>query len=183
MEQKIKTRAAVARVISRLRSENKRVVFTNGCFDILHAGHIAYLKRARELGDALVVGLNSDSSVRAIKGKDRPINKEADRALVLSALYFVDYVTIFADPTPERLIKALKPDILVKGADWKAEDIVGADFVRSYGGKVARISFVKGYSTTSVLKKIGDAPRPEAGANPAPLAPRTKVRGVGRRGK
>lgn len=155
MEQKIKTREALARIISRLKSKKKKVVFTNGCFDILHVGHVAYLKRAGKLGDALVVALNSDSSVRAIKGKERPINKEADRALVLSALYFVDYVTIFADPTPERLIKALRPDILVKGADWKEEHIAGADFVKSYGGKVMRIPFVKGYSTTSMLKKIG----------------------------
>ena len=155
MEQKIKARGALTRAVSKLRSEKKRVVFTNGCFDILHAGHIAYLRKARKLGDALVVALNSDSSVRAIKGKTRPINKEADRALVLSALYFVDYVTIFADPTPERLIKALKPDVLVKGADWKAKYIVGADFVKSHGGKVVRIPFIKGYSTTSVLKEIG----------------------------
>jgi len=131
------------------------VVFTNGCFDILHVGHVAYLKRARELGDVLVVGLNSDSSVRDIKGKLRPINKEADRAIVLSALYFVDFVTIFDGATPERLIRAVKPDILVKGADWKAEEIVGADFVKSYGGRVVRIPFIKGYSTTSVIDKIG----------------------------
>ncbi|MCX5678224.1 MAG: D-glycero-beta-D-manno-heptose 1-phosphate adenylyltransferase [Candidatus Omnitrophica bacterium] len=155
MKQKIKTLDALRRIASRLRSENKKVVFTNGCFDILHVGHIAYLERARNLGGALVIGLNSDSSVRAIKGKDRPINKEADRAMVLSALYFVDYITIFPDPTPKKLIKTLRPDILVKGADWKAEDIVGADFVKSYGGKIVRIPFVKGYSTTSVLKKIG----------------------------
>ena len=155
MEQKIKAQSALIRAISKLRSEKKRVVFTNGCFDILHAGHVAYLREARKLGDALVVALNSDSSVRAIKGKTRPINKEADRAIVLSALYFVDYVTIFADPTPERLIKALKPDVLVKGADWKAKYIVGADFVKSYGGKVVRVPFIKGYSTTSVLKEIG----------------------------
>lgn len=155
MEQKIKTPGALARIVAGLRSKNKKVVFTNGCFDILHVGHVAYLERARRLGDVLVVGLNSDSSVRAIKGKDRPINREADRATVLSALYFVNYIAIFPDTTPERLIKAIKPDVLVKGADWKTEDIVGADFVRSYGGKIARIPFVKGYSTTSVLKKIG----------------------------
>lgn len=155
MRQKIKSAAALARVVSRLKSGKKSVVFTNGCFDILHVGHVAYLKRARELGDVLVVGLNSDSSVRAIKGKLRPVNKEADRAIVLSALYFVDFVTIFDSGTPERLIKAIKPDILVKGADWKAKDIVGADFVRSYGGRVVRIPFIKGYSTTSVIKKIG----------------------------
>jgi D-beta-D-heptose 7-phosphate kinase/D-beta-D-heptose 1-phosphate adenosyltransferase len=155
VEEKIKTKSALVKAISKLKSEGRKVVFTNGCFDILHVGHIAYLKKARKLGNALVIGLNSDSSVRAIKGKDRPINREADRATVLSALYFVDYITIFSDPTPEKLIKALKPDILVKGADWKVRDIVGADFVRSYGGKVKRIPFVKGYSTTSVLNKIG----------------------------
>ena len=155
MEQKIKTLGALSRTVSALKSKDKRVVFTNGCFDILHVGHVTYLKKARGLGDALVVGLNSDSSVRAIKGKGRPINREADRAKVLSALYFVDYVTIFSDPTPERLIKTLKPDVLVKGADWREEHIVGADFVKSYGGKMARIPFVKGHSTTSVLKKIG----------------------------
>ncbi|MBU0605381.1 MAG: D-glycero-beta-D-manno-heptose 1-phosphate adenylyltransferase [Candidatus Omnitrophica bacterium] len=151
----MRSAAALVRVVARLRSGNKRVVFTNGCFDILHVGHVAYLKRARELGDVLVVGLNSDSSVRDIKGKLRPINKEADRAIVLSALYFVDFVTIFDGATPERLIRAVKPDILVKGADWKAEEIVGADFVKSYGGRVVRIPFIKGYSTTSVIDKIG----------------------------
>jgi rfaE bifunctional protein nucleotidyltransferase chain/domain len=155
VEQKIKTLGALTKIASRLRSKKKKVVFTNGCFDIIHVGHVAYLAKARRLGDVLVIGLNSDSSVRAIKGKSRPINKEADRAIVLSALYFVDYVTIFTDSTPERLIKTLKPDILVKGADWKVEHIIGADFVKSYGGKVVRIPFVKGHSTTSVLKKIG----------------------------
>ncbi len=155
MEQKIRSAAALVKVVSRLRSGKKRVVFTNGCFDILHAGHVAYLKRARELGDVLVVGLNSDSSVRAIKGKLRPINKEADRAIVLSALYFVDFVTIFDGATPEKLIRAVKPDVLVKGADWKVEEIVGADFVRSCGGRVVRIPFIKGHSTTSVIEKIG----------------------------
>ena len=154
MQQKIKSKAALVRAISKLRAGKKRIVFTNGCFDILHVGHVAYLKRARGLGDVLVVGLNSDSSVRAIKGKLRPINNEAARAIVLSALYFVDFVTIFAGTTPEKLIRIVKPDILVKGADWKPEDIVGADFVRSYGGKVARIPFVKGYSTTSVIGKL-----------------------------
>ncbi|MFH1190470.1 MAG: D-glycero-beta-D-manno-heptose 1-phosphate adenylyltransferase [Candidatus Omnitrophota bacterium] len=138
-----------------MKTGKKKVVFTNGCFDILHVGHVAYLKRARELGDALVVGLNSDSSVRAIKGKFRPVNNEADRAIVLSALSFVDLITIFPEDTPERLIKAIKPDILAKGADWKESDIAGAGFVKSYGGKVVRIPFVKGYSTTSVIGKIG----------------------------
>jgi len=154
VDHKIKSRDALAKTISGLRAAKKKVVFTNGCFDILHAGHITYLNRARKLGDALVIGLNSDSSVRAIKGKHRPVNRQADRALVLSALSFVDYVVIFSDPTPEKLIRALRPDILVKGADWKVSQIAGADFVKSYGGRVVRVPFVRGYSTTSVLEKI-----------------------------
>lgn len=155
MDQKIKSQAVLAKIISGLKARNSKVVFTNGCFDILHVGHVEYLKRARRFGDVLVVGLNSDSSVRAIKGKSRPINLEADRAAVLSALYFVDYVTIFSDLTPLELIKRLKPDVLVKGADWKAERIVGGDFVKSYGGRVARVPLVKGHSTTSTLRKMG----------------------------
>ena len=155
MDQKIKSQAALARAIAKLRAGKKKVVFTNGCFDILHVGHIDYLKKARRSGDALIVALNSDASVRAIKGSTRPINKQADRAKVLAALYFVDYVTIFGDRTPEKLIKMLKPDILAKGGDWKVRDIVGADFVKSCGGKVLRIPFVRGYSTTSLIDKIG----------------------------
>jgi D-beta-D-heptose 7-phosphate kinase/D-beta-D-heptose 1-phosphate adenosyltransferase len=115
---------------------------------------VKYLEKARRLGDVLVVGLNSDSSVRALKGKGRPINNERARATVLASLSFVDYVVIFSGNTPEQLIQKLKPDILVKGADWKSKDIVGADFVRSRGGRVARISFVKGYSTTSAIKRM-----------------------------
>jgi rfaE bifunctional protein nucleotidyltransferase chain/domain len=140
--------------LARLRSKGKRIVFTNGCFDILHVGHADYLSKAKSCGDILVIGLNSDSSVRKIKGSRRPVNKERDRAKVLSALEAVDYITIFSESTPERIIKELKPDILVKGGDWKAKDIVGSDFVRSCGGKVRRIPFVKGHSTTSLIKKI-----------------------------
>jgi len=154
VDQKIRSAAALAKVVARLKDSGGKVVFTNGCFDILHVGHVTYLRKARKLGDFLVVGLNSDSSVRAIKGKGRPINRELDRALVLSALCFVDYVTIFGEKTPEALIKKLRPDIIVKGADWKAEDIVGAAFVRSYGGRVVRIPFVAGHSTTSIIKKM-----------------------------
>lgn len=154
-QSKIKSQVALSNIIAKLRRQKKRVVFTNGCFDILHVGHVEYLSRARRLGDLLVIGLNSDRSVRAIKGKTRPINAERDRAKVLAALYCVDYITIFSDKTPDILIRALKPDILVKGGDWKVKDIVGADFVMSYGGRVARIPFVKGYSTTSVIGKIG----------------------------
>ncbi len=154
MENKLKSCSALVKIVSSLRDRKKRTVFTNGCFDILHVGHVAYLRRAKKLGDALIVGLNSDASVRAIKGKDRPINREADRAEILSALSFVDYVTIFSESNPEKLIRALKPDVLVKGSDWKISEIAGGDFVRSYGGRVSRIPFVKGHSTTSVIKKI-----------------------------
>jgi len=143
----------LSKILSAERSKGKRIVFTNGCFDILHVGHVAYLSKARRLGDVLVVGLNSDSSVKKIKGEDRPINKESDRAKVLSSLYFVDYVTSFNETTPENLIKKVKPDILVKGGDWKIEDIVGGSFVRSYGGKIKSIPFVKGYSTTSIIER------------------------------
>ena len=154
---KIKKSSCLSKLFSRLRANGKRIVFTNGCFDILHAGHVDYLSRAKRLGDILVVGLNSDSSVKKIKGKSRPVNKERDRAKVLSFLYCVDYISIFSEPTPERLIKELKPDILVKGGDWKIKDIAGGRFVMSYGGKVKRIPFVKGYSTTALIKKIEGA--------------------------
>lgn len=136
------------------RKKGKKVVFTNGCFDIIHAGHVRYLKKARSLGDMLVVGLNSDSSVKAIKGESRPIVPQNERAEVLGALSPVDRVVIFNESTPEKLIKAIRPDILAKGADWAAKDIVGADIVRENGGKVSRITLVKGRSTTNIIKKI-----------------------------
>ena len=151
---KIKKPSEMAKSLSRLRSKGKKIVFTNGCFDILHAGHVEYLSKAKRLGDVLVVGLNSDSSVKKIKGEGRPINKESDRAKVLSSLYFVDYITAFNETTPENLIKKARPDILVKGGDWKIEDIAGSSFVRSYGGRVKRIPFVKGRSTTSIIERI-----------------------------
>jgi rfaE bifunctional protein nucleotidyltransferase chain/domain len=138
----------------KLRRRGKKVVFTNGCFDIIHAGHVRYLKKARSLGDVLVVGLNSDSSIRAIKGLLRPIVPEKERAEVLSALSCVDYIIIFNEATPIRLITALKPDVLAKGADWASSAIVGADVVKAAGGRVARIPLVKGKSTTNVIKKI-----------------------------
>lgn len=153
MDRKIKNIAELSRLVKKARQNGRKVVFTNGCFDILHIGHIRYLKKARSMGDMLVVGLNSDGSVRRIKGKARPINTQKDRAEILSALSFVDYITIFDDDTPERLIKGLSPDILVKGADWKSGDIVGSAFVRSYGGEVKRIKFVAGYSTTATINK------------------------------
>lgn len=132
----------------------KRVVFTNGCFDIIHTGHVRYLNKARALGDILVVGLNSDSSVRTIKGPKGPIVPQRERAEILSALESVDYVVIFTSPTPIKLIEAIKPDILVKGADWTAKDIVGGELVKKSGGRIARIKLVSGRSTTDIIKKI-----------------------------
>ncbi len=136
------------------RAQGKRIVFTNGCFDILHAGHVYYLKEARSLGDILIVGLNSDSSIRKIKGDDRPIIPQMDRAELLAALGCVDYVVIFDEPTPLRLIESIKPDVLVKGDDWKEEDIVGRDIVVGSGGKVVRIPLRKGISTTAIIRRI-----------------------------
>ncbi|WP_028845726.1 D-glycero-beta-D-manno-heptose 1-phosphate adenylyltransferase [Thermodesulfatator atlanticus] len=138
------------------RQLGQKMVFTNGCFDILHAGHVNYLAKARAAGDFLVVGLNSDASVKRIKGPLRPVNPEKMRAQVLASLSFVDYVTIFEEDTPEKLIKALKPDVLVKGADWPEEKIVGASFVKSYGGRVLRIPFEHQISTSQIIAKIKD---------------------------
>ena len=133
---------------------NKKVVFTNGCFDILHAGHADYLKKARSFGDILVVGINSDASIRRIKGEKRPIIPQEMRAYLLDCLKPVDYVVIFEEDTPLHLIKAIRPDVLVKGADWDIDRIVGADFVLSYGGRVERIEFSFDISTTKIVEKI-----------------------------
>ena len=137
-----------------IRNEEYNVVFTNGCFDVLHRGHITYLAAARDLGDCLVVGLNSDASVKRLKGENRPINNEKDRALLLAALSFVDYIIIFEEDTPKNLIEQVQPDILVKGGDYKIEDIVGADFVQSHGGEVLTIEFVDGYSSTKIINVL-----------------------------
>lgn len=142
------------RIREKAREQNKKVVFTNGCFDLLHRGHIEYLKKAKRLGDILIVGLNSDSSVRKIKGQGRPIQKQADRAAILASLYFVDYVCIFNELTPFKLISKLIPDILVKGGDWKVKDIVGKDMVESHGGKVLSIKMVKEKSTRDIIQTI-----------------------------
>ena len=151
---KIKKISQLKEIISRLKRNGKRIVFTNGCFDILHPGHVKYLQSAKAQGDILVVALNSDSSVKKIKGPSRPLVTEFDRACVLSALESIDFVTIFNEETPLNVIKKIKPDILVKGGDWKKSNIVGADFVRSYGGKVKVISYLKNHSTTGILEKI-----------------------------
>ncbi|MBI5576577.1 MAG: D-glycero-beta-D-manno-heptose 1-phosphate adenylyltransferase [Deltaproteobacteria bacterium] len=141
----------VAPFFSRLRREGKRIVFTNGCFDILHAGHARYLRQASGMGDVLVVGVNTDASVRRLKGEGRPVQGEKDRAYVLASLACVSYVVIFREDTPEALIRRVVPDVLVKGGDWKGKDIVGSEFVRSRGGSVKALRFVPGRSTTSIL--------------------------------
>ncbi|HYW95284.1 MAG TPA: D-glycero-beta-D-manno-heptose 1-phosphate adenylyltransferase [Bacteroidales bacterium] len=136
-------------------SENHRnIVFTNGCFDILHRGHIDYLYKAAQLGDILIIGLNSDASVRRIKGPERPLQDEDSRAMILAALEFTDYVIMFDEDTPYELITAVQPDILVKGSDYKAEDIVGYDIVTAKGGRVITIGFLPGYSTSAIVDKI-----------------------------
>lgn len=134
----------------------KRIVFTNGCFDILHRGHVTYLSEARKLGDLLVIGLNADASVKRLKGPERPINNEKDRQYVLSELKAVDFVEIFTEDTPLNLILTVKPQILVKGGDWKIDQIVGAKEVIQYGGDVFSLNFVDGYSTTNLIHKIQD---------------------------
>ena len=151
---KVKSRKAIARIASRLRAAGKRIVFTNGCFDLLHAGHVLYLEKAKSLGDVLVLGLNSDRSVRRIKGPKRPINTEKDRLRVMAGLEAVDYVSPFSEDTPLDLIKAVRPHILVKGADWKKGTIVGEREVESWGGRVVRVALLAGRSTTSVIRRI-----------------------------
>ena len=156
---------ALAEAVHRLQRAGKKVVFTNGCFDLLHVGHVRYLQEARELGDALVVGINSDASVRRLdKGPGRPFTPARERAEVLAALACVDFVTIFGTPTPLRLIRALGPDVLVKGGDWAIEAIVGREVVEARGGKVVAIPFVKNRSTTATIRKIRAARARTAGA-------------------
>ncbi|MCE3012713.1 MAG: D-glycero-beta-D-manno-heptose 1-phosphate adenylyltransferase [Proteobacteria bacterium] len=134
-------------------NQGKKIVFTNGCFDILHRGHVTYLSEARKLGDLLVVGVNSDASVKRLKGPSRPINSEADRAFVLLGLKTVDAVEIFTEDTPLELIKLIRPHVLVKGGDWKIEQIVGGTEVLSWGGRVLSLNFVNGFSTTSIIER------------------------------
>ena len=150
------TREQVIRLVANERERGRVIVFTNGVFDILHPGHIRYLRDARALGDLLIVGLNSDRSVKALaKAPDRPINSENERAEVLAALASVDAVVIFDEETPHEIIAALQPDVLVKGADWGENAIVGRDIVEARGGKVIRIALAEGYSTTKIVERIG----------------------------
>lgn len=136
------------------RNENTKIVFTNGCFDILHRGHVAYLNEARKKGDHLIIGLNSDESIRRLKGDGRPVNNQEDRKYILEGLRSVDEVLLFEEDTPYELIKKINPDILVKGGDWKVESIVGSDIVLKNGGRVESLSFIGGYSTTSIIEKF-----------------------------
>lgn len=145
---------ALSRHLAIWKFFKKKVVFTNGCFDILHAGHITLLAKARDLGDVLIVGVNSDESVRRLKGEGRPINGIEERTLMLASLIFVDAVVVFDEDTPENLIKKVKPEVLVKGSDYQESEIVGAEFVKSYGGEVVRIPLVEGLSTSQILEKI-----------------------------
>jgi D-beta-D-heptose 7-phosphate kinase/D-beta-D-heptose 1-phosphate adenosyltransferase len=147
------TIAEAVAIVERLRAAGKKVVFTNGVFDLLHPGHVRYLQRARALGDALIVGVNSDRSVRAIKGPDRPITPEAERAEIVAALASVDAVMMFDEDTPHGIIAAIQPDILVKGADWAEDAVVGREIVEARGGHVVRMPIEPGYSTTSLIDK------------------------------
>jgi rfaE bifunctional protein nucleotidyltransferase chain/domain len=157
LERKIKGLKDLQNILVSLKAKGRRIVFTNGCFDLLHYGHASYLEAAKSKGDILIVGVNSDGSVRKIKGKNRPLVSEKYRARLVAALESVDYVIIFREDNPFKLIKYLEPDILVKGADWKKTDIVGRDFVESCGGKVMTVKLVKGFSTTNLLKNIAKA--------------------------
>jgi D-beta-D-heptose 7-phosphate kinase/D-beta-D-heptose 1-phosphate adenosyltransferase len=147
-------RKDITSALSELKNLGKKIVFTNGCFDIIHVGHVQYLTEAKALGDVLVIGLNTDSSVKVLKGPSRPINNEHDRAIVLDSLKPVDYVTFFDEETPYNLINQILPDILVKGGDYSLENIVGADIVLQNGGKVEIIKFVEGKSTTLIIEKM-----------------------------
>jgi D-beta-D-heptose 7-phosphate kinase/D-beta-D-heptose 1-phosphate adenosyltransferase len=145
---------ALVREVEQRRRAGQLVAFTNGCFDVLHAGHVQYLQEARAQADVLVIGLNSDGSVRALKGPDRPVNPESARAVVLAALQAVDYLTVFHETTPAELIRTLRPDVLVKGADYRKDEVVGAEFVESYGGRVHLAPLREGFSTTGLLERM-----------------------------
>jgi rfaE bifunctional protein nucleotidyltransferase chain/domain len=154
MDEKIIKREALKEKVQALKRAGKSIVFTNGCFDFLHVGHVRYLKAAKAQGDVLVVGLNSDGSVRQIKGPRRPVVPEDERAEILASLACVDFVTLFDEPDPAMLIRFLMPDVLVKGADWAMDAIVGRDIVESAGGRVVRIPLTEGVSTSGMIEKI-----------------------------
>jgi len=154
LKAKIYTQVQIQPALNVWRLLGKKIVFTNGCFDLLHLGHIDYLSKAADMGDKLVIGLNSDASASALKGSGRPITDQLSRSVMLASFSFVDAVVIFDEPTPLHLIELVRPDILVKGADYSIEQIVGADLVLKYGGEVKTIDYLNGYSTTLIEKKI-----------------------------
>jgi rfaE bifunctional protein nucleotidyltransferase chain/domain len=154
MQTKVKTVEELRPLLAILRAAGKKIVFTNGCFDLIHTGHTRYLAIARSFGDILLVAVNSDASVSTIKGEKRPINSQQERAEALAALESVDFVTIFSEPDPYKVISALQPDVLVKGGDWPIEKIVGRDVVEARGGKVVNVPFVEGQSTTGIIERI-----------------------------
>jgi len=154
MKSKIKNHDELRKIVEELHMSGKKVVFTNGCFDLIHTGHVRYLNVARSYGDALIVAINSDDSVRRIKGFERPIMPQTERAEVLAALFVVDYVTVFDDEDPGHLIADLMPDVLVKGGDWELDEIVGREIVEENGGKVYSIPYIEGASTTGIIERI-----------------------------
>ena len=154
MHNKIKTVKELSPLLDILRATGRKVVFTNGCFDLIHTGHTRYLAKAKSFGDLLIVAVNSDASVRGIKGNKRPINTEAERMETLAALENVDYVVLFNEPDPHRIIAELQPDVLVKGGDWPIEKIIGRDIVEARGGKVVSVGYIEGASTTGIIEKI-----------------------------
>ncbi|MGC8976609.1 MAG: D-glycero-beta-D-manno-heptose 1-phosphate adenylyltransferase [Candidatus Ratteibacteria bacterium] len=151
---KIKKFSEIQKISEKLKKEGKIIVFTNGCFDIIHPGHIKLLKEAKSFGDVLIVGLNKDISVKKIKGEKRPVIDEKGRAEILSSFEMVDYVVLFGDKTPKRLIKKILPHFIVKGGDYKEDEVVGKDIVEKYGGKVIIVGLYRNYSTTNIIKKI-----------------------------
>jgi rfaE bifunctional protein nucleotidyltransferase chain/domain len=154
MHNKIKTIQELRPLLDILRAAGRKIVFTNGCFDLIHTGHTRYLAKAKSFGDLLIVAVNSDASVRGIKGEKRPINSDAERMETLAALESVDYVVLFNEPDPHRIIAELQPDVLVKGGDWPVEKIIGRDIVEARGGKVVSVGYIEGASTTGIIEKI-----------------------------
>jgi len=154
LKEKIKERKELGRIVEGLKAKGKRIVFTNGCFDLLHVGHVRYLEQAKTLGDILIVGINGDHSVRGLKGPLRPILPVEDRAEILSGLGCIDYITVFDEPTPLELITLLQPHVLVKGGDWTKDEVVGREVVEGLGGKVVLVPFVEGPSTSNLIEAI-----------------------------
>ncbi len=154
MAGKLKTVEEVSAIAAQAQANGKIVVFTNGCFDLIHRGHLHTLRQAKAQGDLLIVALNSDTSAKALKGKDRPVMAEADRVELIAALEMVDYVVVYDDPDPYRLIAAIKPNVLAKGGDWSPDKIIGADVVQQNGGRVAVIPYLRGFSTSEIIERI-----------------------------